>query len=339
MKIKLKDIAKLAGVSIPAVSQVLNHKPIRISDEKRALIEKIAKDNHYLPNLAAKSLVSNKTETIGILIPDINNPFFSNFAKQIEAQLRELGYWLILVNSNENYQSEKELIPLLLNRGIDGLIMIMSNKAFDYETELKHLLDDIDIPFVLVDRGLDQFDGNQVIYNNRLGGYLAAQYLMSCGHKNIGIMMDFSQNVNCNYRYIGYQDALAEQKIKLDKKWIVPTSFTIEDAYAKADQLLLNQAITSIIAGNDMIALGIVKRAKELGMKIPEDISIIGYDNVYFTDLFNPSLTSIEQDVTLLAKKTIDILFETIADNTKKQFCQLSPKLVKKASVRQIKSS
>lgn len=124
--------------------------------------------------------------------------------------------------------------------------------------------------------------------------------------------MNFSQNVNCKYRYIVYQDALDEQNIKIDKNWIIPTAFNIEDAYDKADQLLLNPAITSIIAGNDMIALGIVKRAKELAKKIPEDVSIIGYDNVYFTDLFNPSLTSIEQDVSLLAPKTIEILFETI---------------------------
>ncbi|SCA92110.1 Putative transcriptional repressor purR [Pseudolactococcus piscium] len=336
MKLTLKDIAKQAGVSIPAVSQVLNNKPIRMTEAKRALIKKIAKDNHYMPNLAAKALVSNKTYTIGIIIPDINNPFFANLAKQIESQLRNLGYWLILVNSNEKFASEKELLPLLLNRGIDGLIFIMSNQAYAQETKLKAMLSDIDTPYVLVDRGLDQFDCNQIIFNNRLGGYLATKHLIASGHQTIGIMMNFPDNINCHYRYIGYQDALAESGILLDKRWVVSTKFDIEDAYDKAEQLLRNPDITSIVAGNDMIALGIIRKANELGKKIPEDISIIGYDNVFYTDLFKPSLTSIEQDVNAMATQTIAVLFETIADPTAKKFIQLSPRLVEKASVKKL---
>lgn len=336
MKLTLKDIAKQAGVSIPAVSQVLNNKPIRMTEAKRALIKKIAKDNHYMPNLAAKALVSNKTYTIGIIIPDINNPFFANLAKQIESQLRNLGYWLILVNSNEKFSSEKELLPLLLNRGIDGLIFIMSNQAYAQETELKAMLSDIDTPYVLVDRGLDQFDCNQIIFNNRLGGYLATKHLIASGHQTIGIMMNFPANINCHYRYIGYQDALAESGILLDQRWVVSTKFDIEDAYDKAEQLLRNPEITSIVAGNDMIALGIIRKANELGKKIPEDISIIGYDNVFYTDLFKPSLTSIEQDVNAMATQTIAVLFETIADPTAKKFIQLSPRLVEKASVKKL---
>jgi LacI family transcriptional regulator len=176
-----------------------------------------------------------------------------------------------------------------------------------------------------------------VLFNNRLGGYLATQHLINAGHSCIGIMMNLPKNINCNYRYIGYLDALAENNIHFEENWNVPTKFEIEDAYSKADQLLNNPQITGIVAGNDLIALGIIRRANELGKKIPEDISIVGYDNVFFTDLFKPSLTSVEQDVKALAQKTIEVLSLSIDDKKEKHFIQLSPKLVEKASVRKIR--
>ena len=115
MKIRLKDIAEEVGVSIAAVSQVLNDKPIRISEKKKRLIKQLAKENNYSPNIAAKSLVLNKTNTIGLVIPDINNPFFAQLAKVLEDQLRKIGYLLILVNSDDHFAAEKELIQLLIS--------------------------------------------------------------------------------------------------------------------------------------------------------------------------------------------------------------------------------
>lgn len=332
MKIRLKDIAEQAGVSVGAVSQVLNDKPIRISDKKKQMILSIAKEQNYTPNIAARSLVSHKTNTIGLVIPDINNPFFSNLAKTMENRLRELGYLLVLVNSNDVFQSEKELIHLLLNRGVDGLILVLSHEAYAYEKELRAMLEEINVPFVLADRELHDFQGSQIFYDNRLGGYLATKELLQQGHRKIGVMMNLHQNINCEYRYQGYLKALSEYGIKPKKEWNVPTEFQFEDAYEKADNLLNNKDITGVVAGNDLIALGIIKRAREMSKKVPGDISIVGYDNLFLNDLLEVGLTSIEQDVGLLGKKAVEILLHLL-ETKEHQQVELTPTLVKRASV------
>lgn len=335
MRIRLKDIAKQADVSVGAVSQVLNNKPIRISEDKKKLIQQLAKENNYSPNIAAKSLVSNKTNTIGLVIPDINNPFFASLAKTVEDQLRKAGYLLILVNSDDRFESEQELVRLLLNRGVDGLILALSNESYTFEQQQREMLKGIDIPLVLVDRGVDNFEGSQVFYNNRLGGYLATRHLIDQGHRRIGAMMNPSKNINCVYRHQGYLDALAEAGIDFQDAWSVPTKFQFEDAYDKADQLLNNQEITGIVAGNDLIALGIIKRAREQGKRVPEDISLVGYDNLPLNELLETALTSVEQDVDVLGEKAVECLFSAF-EKQEMRFVQLKPKLVQKGSVKQL---
>lgn len=132
----------------------------------------------------------NKTNTIGLVIPDINNPFFAQLAKVLEDQLRKIGYLLILVNSDDHFAAEKELIQLLIDRNVDGLLLALSSESYTYEEELKEFLSSISVPLVLVDRGLDNFPVGQVFYNNRQGGYLATMELINNGHQNIGIMMN-----------------------------------------------------------------------------------------------------------------------------------------------------
>lgn len=332
MKIRLKDIAEEVGVSIAAVSQVLNDKPIRISEKKKRLIKQLARENNYSPNIAAKSLVLNKTNTIGLVIPDINNPFFAQLAKVLEDQLRKIGYLLILVNSDDHFAAEKELIQLLIDRNVDGLLLALSSESYTYEEELKEFLSSISVPLVLVDRGLDNFPVGQVFYNNRQGGYLATMELINNGHQNIGIMMNPDKNINCIYRYQGYLDALKEAQLPQQESWRVVTKFQFEDAYDKADQLLNNQAITGIVAGNDLIALGIMKRAKELGINIPEEMSIVGYDNLILNDLLEVPLTSVEQDVTVLGEKAVTSLLSAMKEQAPR-YLQLTPKIVRKKSV------
>ncbi|EEV40350.1 LacI family DNA-binding transcriptional regulator [Enterococcus casseliflavus] len=332
MKVRLKDIAKEVGVSIAAVSQVLNDKPIRITEEKKQQIKRLAAENNYTPNAAAKSLVLKKTNTIGLIIPDINNPFFANLAKVLEDLLRKQGYLLILVNSDDKADVEKELMQLLIDRNVDALIIALSTESYADEVQTKERLKKLSVPIVLVDRGIDNFEVDQVFYNNRHGGYIAACELIKKGHKKIGTMMNPDKNINCVYRYQGYLDALKEFGLQRKDSWHVVTKFQFEDAYEKADILLKNREVTGIVAGNDLIALGIMKRAKELGIKVPEDVSIVGYDNLVLNDLLEVSLTSVEQDVNDLGEKTVFALMNAISGQ-KPRYVQLTPRLIKKNSV------
>lgn len=163
MKVRLKDIAKEVGVSIAAVSQVLNDKPIRITEEKKQQIKRLAAENNYTPNAAAKSLVLKKTNTIGLIIPDINNPFFANLAKVLEDLLRKQGYLLILVNSDDKADVEKELMQLLIDRNVDALIIALSTESYADEVQTKERLKKLSVPIVLVDRGIDNFEVDQVL--------------------------------------------------------------------------------------------------------------------------------------------------------------------------------
>lgn len=333
---RLKDIAEMANISVAAVSRVLNDKPIRISDKKKAEIKKIAKENNYSPNLVAKGLATNKTNTIGLIIPDINNPFFSTLAKILEDELRKSGYLLILVNTDDVYENERTLIRLLLNRGVDGLILAISNESYNQLDQLKKELSDITIPYVLVDRGIDNFPCNQVFFNNRLGGYLATSYLLKMGHRCIGTMMSPKTIINSQFRYEGYLDAMNEYQVIIHDEWSVTTEFRYEDAYEKADKLLNNKEITAIVAGNDMIALGIKQKAKELGLRVPEDISIVGYDNLELIQMLDVPLTTVDQDIHQLGKKTVEVLLTALTAKTANRLIQLNPSLIIKDSVQKI---
>jgi len=335
MKIRLKDIAEMTGVSVGAVSQVLNNKPIRMSEDKKEEIRELARKNNYSPNIAAKSLVSNKSNTIGLVVPDINNPFFANLAQLIEKNLREQGYILILVNSDDKFTSEVELIRLLINRGVDALILIFSNEAYANEKKLQSLLKEINVPFVLADRAIATCGASQVAYDNVLGGYLATNFLLENGHRNIGAMMSFTNSTNAMYRHQGYLKALKEYDITPKKEWEVATQFQFEDSYEKAEQLLKNKEITGIVAGNDLIALGIIKRAKEMGIAIPDELSLVGYDNIFLNDLLEIGLTSVEQNVSDLAQATVGEL-QNVMKGSKGQQIQLNPKLVVRQSVKNI---
>ena len=191
----------------------------------------------------------NKTNTIGLVIPDINNPFFAQLAKVLGRPVAKNWLPLILVNSDDHFAAEKELIQLLIDRNVDGLLLALSSESYTYEEELKRVLSSISVPLVLVDRGLDNFPVGQVFYNNRQGGYLATMELINNGHQNIGIMMNPEKKYQL-YLSLPRISGCSERKRSCPaRKLAGGLKFQFEDAYDKADQLLNNQAITGIVAG------------------------------------------------------------------------------------------
>ncbi|ALS01467.1 hypothetical protein ATZ33_08835 [Enterococcus silesiacus] len=338
MKIRMKDIAKMANVSEAAVSLVLNDKPSRISDKKKQEIKKIAKELNYIPNIAAQILAKNASRTIGVVIPDIENPFFSKLCKQLEEQFRVLGYLTIIVNSNDDFTVEKNLIQMLLNRGVDGLIIALSNESFSFKEEQEHFLKEIDAPFVLVDRQVSFSGVNQVYFDSQAGGQLSAEYLLENGHQNIAFMTGDFKVPSTLDRINGYKQALESYGIKVREEYIIETGYRFNYGMEQANKLFALTDVTAVLTANDMVAFGVLKQAVSSGKLIPEDLSIIGYDRLEIADILGISLATVEQNISSLTEQAVALLKNTlIKQKQKTESIILRPSLFKGDSVKKIK--
>ncbi|MTD41426.1 substrate-binding domain-containing protein [Erwinia sp. CPCC 100877] len=337
MKIRMKDIAKMANVSEAAVSLVLNDKPSRISEKKKKEIKAIAKELNYMPNIAAQSLAKNASQTIGVVIPDIENPFFSKLCKQLEEQFRSMGYLTIIVNSNDNFAVEKNLIQMLLNRGVDGLIIALSNESFAFEEEQEQFLQMIDRPFVLVDRQVAFAGVNQVYFDSLAGGRISAEYLLQNGHRDIAFLTGDLEVPGTMERIKGYKQALTSYDIEIKEEYIIETGYRFSNGVEKAKALFQLKPITAVITSNDMVAFGVLKEAVSSGCTIPDDLSVIGYDRLEIADILGISLATVEQNSSSLTKEAVNLLTKMLIEKSEKTIKKiLTPTLFKGESVKKI---
>lgn len=336
VKVRLVDIAKLANVSVATVSIVLNNPDTtRISESKKTEIMGIAEELNYFPNKAAQSLVTNRSQTIGLVIPDIENPFFSTFAKVVEQQLRQYGYVVIIMNTLEDHENDPGVIRSLRQRNVDGMIIALSSKTFTDDKKVKAVLRRLDVPYVLVDRILNNFNANQVYFNNKQGEYLVTKYLIDNGHRKIGYISTKDHAMTGFYRHQGYIKALKEAGIEINEKFIRHGIYDAKTGYSFAEDLY-NEGITAIACANDLIAYGVQKRLFEMGLRVPEDVSIVGYDNLSLNNYIENGLTSIDQDITELAHQSVNILMGALAGEKKPKEVILQPTLAIRKSVKNL---
>jgi len=334
MKVTIQDIAQEAGVSVTTVSLVLNNRPNRIPSETKQRIFEIAKRHHYVPNFMAKGLVSKQSRTIGLIIPDIENIFFSSLAKHIEEALTKEGYSMFLVNTNDQFNEEMKLLSLLVARGIDGLLITPSYESFEptnYQQITNELMN-LKLPFVMMDRVFDGFACDSVSFDNQLGGLLATNYLLRHGHREIACITSPRFSQNGMKRFEGYKLALENAGVPIHPHWIIEGDYRIQGGY-QAGQYLATQPATAVFVANDMMAYGVMKAFRELGKKIPEDISVVGYDNLIFSHMLDVSIASVEQDIALLAATSVQLLMDTLRGSTIRQQIVLTPVLKANGSV------
>lgn len=305
-KVTIKDIAREAGVSPGAVSLVLNNQPCRISQETRQLILATAQKHHYQPNSIARSMVTKKTKTLGVIIPDIENIFFSSLVKNLEFHCHQRGYMLLTVNSDDRAQREWELLDMLSARQIDGLFLVPSNETFDRREDALRRLNALNIPLVLLDRTLPELACDQVSFDNRQGTYEAVCHLISLGHTRIGcITAPFAQSSG-KARLAGYLDAMAEHNLPVDDRFLCPGDYRLQSGYDAAAALVPHT--TAVFSGNDMMALGFLKYLGEQGLSVPSDYSVVGYDDVVNSYLINLELTSVTQDVAQISAEAARLM-------------------------------
>lgn len=338
MKIRMKDIANMANVSEATVSLVLNDKPSRISEKKKKEIKELAKQFNYVPNIAAQTLAKKTSQTIGVVIPDIENPYFSKLCKQLEERFRALGYLTIIVNSNDDFSVEKNLIQMLVNRGVDGLIIVLSHESFAQVEEQQLFLQSIDAPFVLVDRQVTFPIVNQVYYDSYLGGYQATEILLANGHQKIAFLTGKRNIPSTSERIKGHQRALLDYGLQLNDQYIIETGYRFINGVEQAEKLFQLPGVSAVVAANDMVAFGVIKQAATLGLHVPADFSIVGYDYLEIADSLMLSLTTIEQDLCILSEKAVELLLiaRGQTSETRKKLI-LRPNVHKGESVKKIK--
>lgn len=337
-KVTLKQIAEEVGLSATSVSLVLNNRPCKISEESKQRIREVARRRHYIPNQIARSLVTRHTNTIGLVVPNIESRFFSRLAKSLEIGCREHGYALFITNSDDNPANDVDLVQLLVNRGVDGLLIVVSDEM-GTDPSLTEVLGQLPVPYVMVDRFIDGLNSDRVRFNNSEGGYLATSYLLNHGHKHVACIVNPASNTG-QERLDGYVRAHQERGLEVNRDYVLSSEYYIPSAYEAAQELIKTDA-TAVFASSDNIALGLLKCLHEHDLRVPTDYSLVSYDNSAADVLFEPALTSIEQNVAELSEASLDLLFKRIAEADEGEVSGpdeivLQPKLIENASVREL---
>ncbi|EOW9268090.1 TPA: substrate-binding domain-containing protein [Vibrio cholerae] len=330
----MKDIARLAGVSTSTVSHVIN-KSRFVSDEIAERVNNAAQQLNYAPSALARSLKMNRTKTIGMLVTTSTNPFFGEVVKGVERSCYHQGYNLILCNTEGDNQRMKASINTLLQKRVDGLLLMCST----LEGERLDVFDRYpDIPIVVMDWGPILFASDKIQDNSLQGGYMAAKHLIESGHKEFGCITGPLIRHQAQMRYEGYKRALAEAGIAINPDWIVESDFECEGGYQAFEKLYERGKLPSaLFVSNDMMAMGVIQAASQRGLRVPDDLSLIGYDDVHIAKFMTPALTTIHQPKYRLGKAAVDTLLYRLENpDTTAQVVQLEPTLVVRNSVRKL---
>ncbi|WP_318492023.1 substrate-binding domain-containing protein [Photobacterium leiognathi] len=333
----MKDVAKLAGVSTSTVSHVIN-KTRFVSEEISERVNKAAKElNYYAPSALARSFKVNRTKTIGMLVTTSTNPFFGEVVKGVERSCYQQGYSLILCNTEGDHQRMHESINTLLQKRVDGLILMCATLEGEHFDIFEHYAD---IPVVVMDWGPMQFTSDKIQDNSLRGGYMAAKYLIDAGHSEIGCITGPLDRIQAEMRYNGYLQAMDEAGFSVEPSWVVEADFECEGGYNAFTQLYANGALPSaLVVANDMMAMGVINAANEVGIQIPEQLSIIGYDDIHIAKFMSPSLTTIHQPKYRLGQAAVETLLTRLDEpETAPRIIELEPTLVERNSVKSLRS-
>ncbi|PKK94862.1 MAG: LacI family transcriptional regulator [Tenericutes bacterium HGW-Tenericutes-5] len=337
MKATIKDIASAAGVSVTTVSLVLNNRPNTISQITKNKIVEIAKSLDYIPNHMAKSLVTKESKMIGLVVPDIGNNFFADLAKNIENECQKSDYSLILANANNSLSETVKYVEQFISRGVDGLILAFyTDEKQNNKEQLIDKLNNYDVPIVTVDSWIKGLNMPGVSIHHSRGGYMATKHLIELGHKKIGCITGMNGNYSSDRRLKGYTLALKEAGIDYKDVFVEEGDYQYNSGYLGALSLI-DKGVSAIFACNDLMAYGCYQAIKEKNLKVPEDISVVGFDDLLFSKMLSVPLSTVYQDIKKLGSKATELIIDYIKNGISKQeFYRLEPTMVIRESTRKI---
>jgi len=306
----MRDVAKRARVSVSTVSHVLNGTR-RVSGETQEAVLAAIGELGYQPNLLAKSLKTSRTFTVGLLISDIQNSFFTSVVRGVEDVALSRGYHLFLCNTDEDARREDEYLRELAKKRVDGLIVASAAPRHDGAGRLK----DVNVPFVLMDREVEGVEADVVRLDNRMGTRLVADHLVGLGHERIGMVSGPLNKASGHERYRGLGDALADLGLGMDDSVVRFGDFRTESGRRGAAELLrMPDPPTAIVAANNKMTLGALLAVREAGVRIPDEVSVVGFDDMEWAPLADPPLTTLAQPAYEMGVEAIELLLGRIED-------------------------
>jgi len=325
MAVTMKDIAKKAGVSVVTVSRALNDKP-DINKETKDLILKIANELNYTPNGLAKSLVTKKTKTVGIVIPGMD-PFYAEVVDGISNESRKRGYSVILCNSHDSADRELELIRLLQEKRVDGMLIYPNQEDNRYIEELKNC----PIPFIFLNRHTDALKCDYVINDNVYGAFSAVNHLIQKGYKKFTYICAKPTASSGKERIAGCKKSISENALPSDALNVVTCDETIGSCYDLVKELLKkDEKLNAIFVWDDKLAIGAIKAVFEAGKRIPDDIALVGYDDIEISEFLFPPLTTVRQPSHEIGETATRILIDKLEseDESELKRVVLKPELI-----------
>ena len=287
------EVSELAGVSLATVSRVMN-KNTRVSDKTTKKVKDAMAALGYRPNSMARSLASNRSNSVGVLVSEVHGPFYGAMMSGIEAELRASGMHVIIAAGHSEEATEKDGIEFLIDRSCDALILHVEAVSDEYLLELSRG----STPYVLINRGIESIASNCICLNNELGGYLATRSVLDQGHKHIAYISGPLWKTDAKERYAGHQRALQESGLTLNAGLTFEGDFQAGGGSLGMRHLLASaDTFSAVVCGNDEMASGAMDEARDQGLNIPENVSVQGFDNVGFSNYMFPKLSTIDYPV------------------------------------------
>jgi len=306
----IKHVAARAGVSFTTVSHVLNGTR-RVSDAARERVQQAIAEMGYAPSAVARALRTSETCILGVLVPNITNPFFAELTRGIEDCCRRTDYSVFLCNSDDDPERQLRYLQTLLERRVDGLLLAA---AAGEAPALVQRLASAGVPTVVVDRNVPGLGADWVRVDHQAGARLAVSHLLSLGHRAIACLSGPSAFAVSRQRVAGWRDAMAEAGVAIDPGWLLEGDFSAPAGHELARRLLARGDVTAIFASNDLLAIGALRAAAELGVAVPQSLSVIGFDGIDLGAYAYPALTSVGHPIREMGEVAAALLIERIAE-------------------------
>jgi len=308
VSITINDVARRAGVSPKTVSNVIHEYPYIREATRTKVLEAIDKLG-YQPNIAARSLVTNRHNLIGFVLWDILNPGYTEMVDTVVATAREAGYMVILGSAGRDADEEDRMATLLIQQRVDGVILASTTRA----SGVPRRLADTGIPVVMVSRHVDCAVCDYVVVDNLRGGYLVTRHLIELGHRRIAFVRGTPNASTSLDRESGYRQALDEYGVKYDEALVGQGNYTYQGAYVATGQLLnVEPPPTAIACANDLMAIAVIDAVIDSGLRVPEDVAVTGYDDIAWAGSRSLALTSVKASMDVMAQEAVTMLLQRI---------------------------
>jgi len=322
------QVAERAGVSLSTVSRVLNGKA-SVNKVLKERVEKAVKELNYRPNSVARSLANNRTDSVGVLVPELNAPFFGDLMQAVESTLRAADKHVIISVGRNCLETEKDAVEFLISRNCDALIMHAEALSDEYLLELNQSK----LPVALVNRQVEGLPEACTSLDNEKGGYLATRHLLELGHKDIAYISGPTDKCDASLRLEGHKRALSEAGLPTNPQLIFNGDYSEEDGKIGLLELMARDVpFTALVCANDWMASGAISCARDLGMSLPHDLSVVGFDDVVFAHHVFPRLTTVSNPIAEMAEMSAKYILNKVYGQANNVQLYFEPSLVVRES-------